>query len=76
MPREYNNTIGESIYNRIKDYDIVSSKVFFQTISAENKKLYDKYNTFVRGQRRSTRYGNQELVREKAKEGMKKIKRR
>ena len=72
MPREVKqNPIGESIYNRIKDYDIVSRKVFFKTISAEHKSLYDKYNTFIRGQRRNTRYGNQELAREKAKEGMK-----
>jgi hypothetical protein len=74
MPREVKeNPIGESIYNRIKDYDITSRKVFFKTITAEHKALYDKYNTFVRGQRRNTRYGNQELAREKAKEGMKKI---
>ncbi len=74
MPREVKeNPIGESIYNRIKDYDITSRKVYFKTISAEHKALYDKYNTFVRGQRRNTRYGNQELAREKAKEGMKKI---
>jgi hypothetical protein len=74
MPREVKqNPIGESIYNRIKDYDIVSRKAFFKTISADHKELYDKYNTFVRGQRRNTRYGNQELAREKAKDGMKKL---
>ena len=74
MPREVKeNPIGESIYNRIKDYDITSRKVYFKTISAEHKALYDIYNTFVRGQRRNTRYGNQELAREKAKEGMKKL---
>jgi hypothetical protein len=74
MPREVKeNPIGESIYNRIKDYDITSRKVYFKTISAEHKALYDKYNTFVRGQRRNSRYGNQELAREKAKEGMKKL---
>jgi len=74
MPREVKeNPIGESIYNQIKDYDIKSRKEFFKTISAEHKALYDKYNVFVRGQRRNPRYGNQELAREKAKEGMKKL---
>ena len=74
MPREIKeNSIGESIYNRIKDYDIKSRKAFFKTISAEHKALYDKYNVFVRGQRRNPRYGNQELAREKAKAGMRKL---
>ena len=43
MPREVKeNPIGESIYNRIKDYDISSRKVYFKTITAEHKALYDK----------------------------------
>ena len=41
MPRQVpNNPIGESIYNRIKENDITSRKVFFKTISAEHKALY------------------------------------
>ena len=69
------NPIGQSIYKGIKDNDIISRKVYFKTISEEHKALYDKYNTFVRGQRRNSRYGNQELARERerAKEGMIKL---
>ena len=74
MPREVKaNPIGESMYTRIKDYDIISRKVFFKTISAVHKALYDEYNTFVRVQRRNTRYGNQELASEIAKQGMKNL---
>ena len=73
MSRLRENPIGESIYNRIKDYDIPSRKAFFTTISAEHKALYDKYNTFIRGQRRNPRYGDLDTARDKAMEGMKKL---
>jgi hypothetical protein len=36
-----NDPIGEIIYKRIKEYDITSLKVFFKTISAEHKELYE-----------------------------------
>ena len=50
MPRPIaNNPIGESIYNRIKEYDMTSKKVFFTTISAEHKELYDKYRVYMNG---------------------------
>lgn len=73
MPRQVpNNPIGESIYNKIKDYDINSRKSFFKTISAEDKILYEKYNTYIRGKNRNPRYnGDIETAREEAKKGMK-----
>lgn len=75
MPREVKeNPIGESIYNKIKDYDIKQRKDFFKTISKEHKDLYDKYNTFKRGQNRNPRYGGDlDKARDKAMEGMKRL---
>lgn len=71
MPRHApNNPIGESIYNQIKDYDITSRKAFFKTISAEDKELYSKYNTYQRGLNRNPRYQDIETAREKAQQGM------
>jgi len=37
MPREYNNPIGENIYNRIKEFDIISRKVFLSNLSNEHR---------------------------------------
>jgi hypothetical protein len=73
MPRQVpNNPIGESIYNRIREYDITSRKEFFKTISAEDKILYEKYNTYIRGKNRNPRYnGDIAFAREEAKKGMK-----
>lgn len=74
MPRQIReNSIGESIYNQIKDYSIGERKAFFKTIPKEHKELYDKYNTYIRGTRRNPRYGDLETARDKAMEGMKKL---
>ena len=37
------NPIGESIYNKIQDYDNMARKVFLATLPAEHKDLYNKY---------------------------------
>ena len=69
MPRpKANNPIGESIYNRIKEYDLHSKKVFLQSISTEHKNLYDRYRIYMNGLNRSTE--QKEVNKEKAKEGM------
>ena len=41
--RVYNNTIGESIYNQIKDFDKVSRMVFLKNLPTETRKLYEKF---------------------------------
>ena len=41
--RVRNSTIGEGIYERIKDYDTVSRKAFLDNLSEEHRQLYDKY---------------------------------
>lgn len=72
MPRiAKENPIGESIYNQIKDYDIASRKTFFKTISIEDKYLYEKYNAKIRSERRKPRYGDIDIAKEKARNGMK-----
>ena len=73
MPRQVpNNPIGESIHNKIKDYDINSRKAFYKTISTEHKALYEKYNTCIRGKNRNPRYnGDIETARDEARKGMK-----
>jgi hypothetical protein len=37
------NPIGESIYNKIQNYDNMARKVFLATLPAEHKDLYNKY---------------------------------
>ena len=48
MSRLRENPIGEHIYNRIKEYDITSRKVFLKTLSTEHRELYNKYSAVVR----------------------------
>ena len=43
MPRIADHCIGKAIYERIKDYDIVSRKVFLKGLSGDHRKKYDKY---------------------------------
>ena len=56
----------QSIYNRIKEYDLHSKKVFLQSISEEHKLLYDKYRIYMNGLNRSTE--QKEVNKEKAKD--------
>ena len=39
MPRIADHTIGKAIYERIKDYDIVSRKVFLKGIPAKERNM-------------------------------------
>ena len=73
MPREYNNSIGESIYNRIKDYDITSRKIFLGNLSAEHRTLYNKYSAVIRKRNSLLNADNKTRQNEKAREGMQKI---
>ena len=65
------NPIGESIYNKIQDYDNASRKVFFKTISPEHKDLYNKYRIARNVANHKDRDDNREIANKQAKEGMK-----
>lgn len=73
MPREYNNTIGESIYNRIKEYDMTSRKIFLGNLSAEHRTLYNKYSAVMRKRKSLSNPKNKETSNENAKIGMQTI---
>ena len=66
MPREYNNTIGESIYNRIKDYDMTSRKVFLGNV-------YTKYSNVMRKRKSLSNPEKRQTSNENAKIGMQTI---
>jgi len=68
------NKIGEGIYERIKEYDIVSRKVFLKNLPEEHRKLYDKYRNMINKRKSLSKDENKKTKQnEKAKEGMKKI---
>ena len=71
MSRLRENTIGESIYNRIKEYDITSRKVFLKTLSTEHRELYNKYSAVVRKRNSLNKEENKEKANIAAREGMK-----
>ena len=73
MPREYNNTIGESIYNRIKDYDMTSRKVFLGNLSKEHRELYTKYSNVMRKRKSLSNPEKRQTSNENAKIGMQTI---
>lgn len=73
MSRLRENPIGEHIYNRIKDYDMTSRKVFFKTLSTEHKELYNKYKNMINKRNSLNNEENKEKANTAAKEGMKKI---
>lgn len=68
-----NNTIGESIYEKIKDYDKVSRKAFLDNLSPEDRDLYNKYRVAQNSANYKKRDGNKEKANAIAKEGMKKL---
>ena len=71
MSRLRENPIGEHIYNRIKEYDITSRKVFLQTLLTEDRSLYNKYSAVVRKRNSLKNEENKEKANTAAKEGMK-----
>ena len=73
MSRLRENPIGENIYNRIKEYDMTSRKVFLKTLSTEHRELYNKYSAVVRKRNSLNKEENKEKANTAAREGMKKI---
>ena len=73
MSRLRENPIGEHIYNRIKDYDMTSRKVFLKTLSTEQRELYNKYSAVVRKRNSLNKEENKVNANTAAREGMKKI---
>ncbi len=67
------NPIGERIYNRIQDYDLVSRKVFLNNLSSEHRALCNKYSAVVRKRNSLKNEANKEAAREAARTGMKKL---
>ena len=65
------NPIGEHIYNRIKEYDMTSRKVFFKTLSTEHKELYNKYKNMINKRNSLKNEDNKENANTAAREGMK-----
>ena len=66
------NKIGEHIHNRIKEYDMVSRKVFLGKLTEEEKKLYDKYRNMINKRNSLAKdVKKQQKQNEQAKEGMK-----
>jgi len=66
------NKVGEHIYNRIKEYDMVSRKVFLGKLTEEEKKLYDKYKNMINKRNSLAKdVKKQQKQNEQAKEGMK-----
>ena len=71
MSRLRDNTIGESIYNKIKEYDITARKEFLKTLSPENRALYNKYKNVINKRNSLNKDENREKANAAAKEGMK-----
>lgn len=71
--RVYNNTVGESIYKQIQDYDKVSRMVFLKNLPSESRKLYEKFLVAQRQRRYKESSDNKEKANEAAKLGMQKL---
>jgi len=67
------NPIGESIYNKIQDYDNMARKVFLATLPAEHKDLYNKYRIARNVANHKSRDDNLEKANKQAKEGMQRL---
>lgn len=71
--RVYNNTVGESIYKQIQDYDKVSKMVFLKNLPSETRKLYEKFLVAQRQRRYKENSDNKAKANEAAKSGMQKL---
>lgn len=71
--RVYNNTVGESIYKQIQDYDKVSRMVFLKNLPSETRKLYEKFLVAQRQRRYKESSDNKVKANEAAKIGMQKL---
>ena len=68
--RVYNNTVGESIYKQIQDFDKVSRTVFLKNLPSETRKLYEKFLVAQRQRRYKESSDNKVKANEAAKLGM------
>lgn len=74
MPgRVYNNTVGESIYKQIQDFDKVSRTVFLKNLPSETRELYKKFLVAQRQRRYKESSDNKVKANEAAKLGMQKL---
>ena len=73
MPRIADHTIGKAIYERIKDYDIVSRKVFLKGLSEDHRKKYDNYLNKLYQDKYKSNTENKEKAAERARNGMKNL---
>jgi hypothetical protein len=71
--RVYNNTVGESIYKQIQDFDKVSRTVFLKNLPSETRKLYEKFLVAQRQRRYKESSDNKVKANEAAKLGMQKL---
>ena len=71
--RVYNNTVGESIYKQIQDFDKVSRLVFLKNLPSETRKLYEKFLVAQRQRRYKESSDNKVKANEAAKLGMQKL---
>jgi hypothetical protein len=71
--RVYNNTVGESIYKQIQDFDKVSKMVFLKNLPSETRKLYEKFLVAQRQRRYKESSDNKVKANEAAKLGMQKL---
>jgi len=71
--RVYNNTVGESIYKQIQDFDKVSKMVFLKNLPTETRELYKKFLVAQRQRRYKESSDNKVKANEAAKLGMQKL---
>ncbi len=71
--RVYNNTVGESIYKQIQDFDKVSRTVFLKNLPTETRELYKKFLVAQRQRRYKESSDNKVKANEAAKLGMQKL---
>ena len=73
MPRIADHSIGKAIYERIKDYDIVSRKVFLKGLTEDHRKKYDNYLNKLYQDKYKSNTENKEKADERARNGMKNL---
>jgi hypothetical protein len=71
MPREYNNPVGENIYNTNKDFDIISRKVFVSNLSMEHRAFSNKFSNVIRKRNSLANPDNKIKANLNARQGMK-----
>ena len=73
MPRIADHSIGKAIYERIKDYDTVSRKIFLKGLSEDHRKKYDNYLNKLYQDKYKSNTENKEKADERARNGMKNL---